>query len=74
MGWKDRIVLDPRICHGKPTIKGTRIMVTNILGLFRGGYTAPQILAHFPELTDADVQAALDYAISAIEEEKFVLS
>ena len=29
----DRIVVDSKICSGKPTIRGTRIMVKNILGM-----------------------------------------
>lgn len=43
-----RIVVDPNICHGKPTIKGTRIMVANILSLLAGGYSLAQILDYYP--------------------------
>lgn len=64
-----RVVIDPNICHGKPTIRGTRIMVSNILSLIRGGYTTPQILEYYPELTEEDVKAAIDYAAAVIEEE-----
>ncbi|GBC76095.1 hypothetical protein HRbin07_00291 [bacterium HR07] len=64
-----RVVIDPNICHGKPTIRGTRIMVSNILSLIRGGYTIPQILEYYPELTEEDVKAAIDYAAAVIEEE-----
>nr|BAL56820.1 hypothetical conserved protein [uncultured Acetothermia bacterium] len=64
-----RVVIDPNICHGKPTIRGTRIMVSNILSLIRGGYTIPQILEYYPELTEEDVKAAIDYATAVIEEE-----
>jgi uncharacterized protein (DUF433 family) len=65
----ERIVVDPNICHGKPTIKGTRIMVTNILSLLAGGYSLAQILDYYPELKEADVKAAIEYAISSIGEE-----
>ena len=54
----DRIVVDPKICSGKPTIRGTRIMVKNILGMVAGGYTVPQILNAYPDLTHQDVTAA----------------
>jgi uncharacterized protein (DUF433 family) len=58
----DRIVVDPKICSGKPTIRGTRIMVKNITGMVVGGYTVQQILTAYPELTDQDITAALNYA------------
>lgn len=40
----DWIVVDPKICSGKPTIRGTRIMVKNILGMVAGGYTLDRII------------------------------
>jgi len=44
-----RISIDPHICSGKPCIRGTRIMVTNILGLIAGSYTNERILQTYPE-------------------------
>jgi len=64
------IVVDPGICGGKPTLRGTRIMVTNILGMVAGGYTVNRILQAYPELTHDMVEAALQYAVSVIDEEK----
>jgi uncharacterized protein (DUF433 family) len=58
----DRIVVDPNICRGKPTIRGTRIMVKNILGMIAGGYSVARIIDAYPELTNDDVTAALEYA------------
>lgn len=55
---KDRIVNDPQICSGKPVIRGTRIMVKNILGMVAGGYTMERILQSYPELTKEDIGAA----------------
>lgn len=66
------IVADPEICGGKPTIKGTRIMVRNILGMMAGGYTVEKILAAYPELTQEMVSAALEYAAQVIDEEQVV--
>jgi uncharacterized protein (DUF433 family) len=66
------IVTDPSICAGKPTIKGTRIMVRNILGMMAGGYTVEKILSAYPELTQEMVQAALEYAAAVIDEEQVV--
>jgi uncharacterized protein (DUF433 family) len=59
-----RIIVDPHICSGKPIIRGTRIMVKNILGMVAGGYTRLQILDAYPEIGAEDVTAALDYAIT----------
>ena len=68
----DRIVVDSKVCSGKPTIRGTRIMVTNILGMVAGGYTVAQIIDAYPELTNDDVTAALEYASQVIDEEKVI--
>lgn len=66
----DRISVDPQLCSGKPVIRGTRIMVTNILSMLAGGYTFDRILEAYPELTREDVIAALEYASEVIDEEK----
>lgn len=63
-----RIVRDPNICGGKPTIRGTRIMVRNILGMVAGGYTLEQIIQAYPELTAEDIHAALEYAAEAVDQ------
>ncbi|HQY56640.1 MAG: DUF433 domain-containing protein [Nitrospira sp.] len=68
----DRIVVDPNICSGKPTVRGTRIMVKNILGMVAGGYTMAGIIDAYPELTNNDVTAALEYASQVIDEEKVI--
>jgi uncharacterized protein (DUF433 family) len=66
----DRIVTDPQICSGKPVIRGTRIMVKNILGMVAGGYTPERIVQAYPELTREDVSAALEYAAELVAEEQ----
>ena len=67
---KDRIAVDPQICSGKPVIRGTRIMVKNILGMVAGGYSVERIVQAYPELTVADVSAALEYAAEMGAEEQ----
>lgn len=69
---QDRINVDPKVCSGKPVIRGTRIMVRNILGMFAGGYDIERILATYPELTREDVVAAVDYASQVVDEEKVI--
>ncbi len=66
----ERIITDPNVCSGKPVIRGTRIMVRNILGLVAGGYTVDRILQTYPELTKDDVSAALEYAAHLVGEEQ----
>jgi len=67
-----RIDVNPEICGGKPVIRGTRIMVRNILGMVAGGYTVDRILAAYPDLTRDDVDAALEYAAHLIDEDQIV--
>jgi uncharacterized protein (DUF433 family) len=62
-----KIVVNPAVCHGKPCIAGTRIMVTNILSQLAGGYSVERILEGYPEITRADVSAAIDYAEQATD-------
>jgi uncharacterized protein (DUF433 family) len=58
----DRIVRDPEICGGDPTIKGTRVLVTVILDYIREGATFDEILDDFPTITVEDIKAIIDYA------------
>jgi uncharacterized protein (DUF433 family) len=69
---ESRIVVDPEICGGKPTIRGSRIMVRNILGMVAGGYDREGILQEYPELEPEDVSAALDYASEVVDEDRVV--
>ena len=62
----EKIVVDPAICNGKPTIRGTRIMVSNILGMFAGDYSINRILKSYPELSRLDVISAVEYANRAL--------
>ena len=66
------IVIDQKICSGKPVIRGSRIMVKNILGMIAGGDAMDQILNAYPELTREMVQAALEYAAAVIDEEQVI--
>jgi uncharacterized protein (DUF433 family) len=66
------IIVDPKICSGKPVIKGTRIMVKNILGMVAGGYDIKRIIDAYPELTREMIQAALEYAAAVIDEEQVI--
>ena len=60
--WKDHVESDPLVLRGKPCIRGTRIPVALILGYLAAGRTAAEVIAQFPDLVEADVAAALEYA------------
>jgi uncharacterized protein (DUF433 family) len=68
----DRISVDPNICHGKPCIRGTRIMVTVILDNLAEGLSPEEIVAEYTPLTVEDVQAAIAYAAVLVREEELI--
>jgi uncharacterized protein (DUF433 family) len=70
--WRERIAADPAICHGKPCIKGTRIMVSVVLDNLAEGLTAEEIVAEYPSLALEDVRAAMVYAADLAREEDLV--
>jgi uncharacterized protein (DUF433 family) len=70
LGWQERISIDPRVCHGKPCIKGTRIMVSIVLDYLKAGETFDEIRRQYPTLTAGDVRAALAYAAWLAHEEE----
>lgn len=58
----ERIEINPRVCNGQPVIKGTRIPVEVILGQLAEENSWESLLKGYPELTRADIQAALRFA------------
>lgn len=62
MDWRERITVDPFVCHGKASIKGTRIMVSVILDNLAEGVSEEEILKSYPSLNPADIKAAISYA------------
>ncbi|HEY7333807.1 MAG TPA: DUF433 domain-containing protein [Bryobacteraceae bacterium] len=64
--------MNPAICSGKPVIRGTRIMVRNILGMVAGGYSADKIVASYPELSKEDVTAAVEYAAEVVDDVQLI--
>jgi uncharacterized protein (DUF433 family) len=65
-----RIEINPEVCGGKPVIRGSRVMVRNILGMIAGGYTIDRILDAYPDLSREDINAALEYAAWVIDEDQ----
>jgi len=71
MDWRERITVDPAICHGQACIKGTRVMVSLVLDNLAAGVTPDEILSSYPSLSAADIQAAIAYA-AELARERFV--
>lgn len=63
----DRIELNPKVCNGRPVIKGTRIPVSVILEQIAEGESWQAVLAGYPELTREDIRAALHYAKASLD-------
>jgi uncharacterized protein (DUF433 family) len=68
MDWRERIAIDPKICHGKACIKGTRVMVATILDNLAEGISRDEILKSYPSLSAEDIQAAVAYAAELARE------
>ncbi len=66
---RDRIVCDPKICSGKPCIKGTRIPAHIILDLLAAGEGNQNIKRAYPNINDEDIRACLYYASILADEE-----
>jgi uncharacterized protein (DUF433 family) len=71
--WQEHINISPDICHGKPYITGTRIMVSVILDNLAEGLTSDEIVADYPPLTSIDIRAAIAYAAALAREEELPL-
>jgi uncharacterized protein (DUF433 family) len=69
-GMNERVVIDSAVCHGQPCIKGTRIMVSNILNLLAHGAGVEEVLQGYPQLAREDVLAALEYAEALVRDEE----
>lgn len=65
-GWRERIVCDPQVHHGEPTIRGTRIAVSVLVGSLTT-LSIEQLLEQYPQLTRQDIEAAIRYAAEAAQ-------
>ncbi len=65
----ERIIIDPKVCHGQACIKDTRIPVHLILRMMANGDTFDDILEEYPSLTREDIHACFDYGAALAEEQ-----
>lgn len=68
MDWREHITVDPGICHGKPCIKGTRVMVSVVLDNLAAGLTPEEIAESYPSVGREAVRAAIAYAADLARE------
>lgn len=66
----DRITINPKVMVGKPTIRGLRITVEQILKSLASGVSTQELLEDYPELESEDIQAVLSYAAELVSEEQ----
>jgi uncharacterized protein (DUF433 family) len=57
-----RLNIDPNVCHGKPIVRGTRVLVSTILGALGSGDSIDDILNDYPNIAREDIDAALEFA------------
>jgi len=62
MEWRERISIDPAVCHGQACIQGTRIPVAVVQGNLAAGLSAQEIVASYPPLRVEDIRAETAYA------------
>ena len=69
-----RITVDPKVCTGKPCIRGTRIYISIILDALAEGLTPEEIIDHYPSLTADDIRATVAYAAELARENVWKIS
>lgn len=66
--WREHITADPAVCHGKPCIKGTRVMVSVVLDNLAAGLAVDEIIRSYPSITAETIRAAVAYAADLARE------
>ena len=67
--YQDRITLNPQILKGKPTIRGLRITVEQILEALTAGISVQELIKEYPELEQEDFFAIYEYANELVSEQ-----
>ena len=70
MDWRDHIRSDPEILSSKPVVKGTRLSVEVLLGLFANGRSEEQVLEGYPNLTRESLRAVFAFAAESARDER----
>ena len=67
--WRRHIGADPRVLVGKPVVKGTRLSVEFILGLFAAGWTEQDVFENYPHLTPGALRAVFAFAAECLQDQ-----
>ena len=70
----NRITINPKVCGGRPCIRGLRFPVSKVLNLVASGMSFDEILTDYPYLEEADIRQALRYAAWVLQEETVAIS
>ncbi|CAN5700682.1 DUF433 domain-containing protein [soil metagenome] len=70
MDWHEHIHSNPEILNGRPIVRGTRLSVDFLLGLFANGWTKEQVLENYPRLTPEDLRAIFAFAAEIAAEQR----
>lgn len=70
--WRELFIHDPSVCHGQLCVKGTRVLVVNILDSLAEGSSEDEILRSYPSLRREHLRAALKYAAELAHEESLL--
>jgi uncharacterized protein (DUF433 family) len=70
METRERIVIDPKVQHGKPVIRGTRVPVARVIAELAGGMTREEIMQEY-DISAEDIAAALAYAAELMDADEF---
>jgi len=62
MNWRDYIVVDPLVCHGRACIRGTRVMASIVLDNLATGISIEELIKSYPSLSRESILAAMAYA------------
>ena len=73
MNWQSHVTVDPKTCHGRPCISGTRVLVSVILDNLADGQTPDEIVRAYPSVTVEAVRAAIAFAADLARERQVTM-
>lgn len=68
----ERITTDPAVMGGQPTIRGMRFPVKTVIRMVAGGMTIAQIVDEHPDLSEADITEALEFAAASLDADSYL--